>query len=232
MQRAPQVQSEQQNVLLAGLPAQDRRRLARHLEHVALTFGEVLYEPGKRIRHAYFPSDSVISVLAVAGPGKSAEIAMVGGEGVVGGFAALGIRTSPLQAIVQRSGHALRITPSRLQSELGCNGSWFRDVYRFTHALMNQVAQSAACNRFHTVDARLARWLLTTRDRMQSNHFHLTHRFLALMVGTRRVSITSAAAGLQRRRLITYARGNIQILDGRGLRAISCDCYAPRSSNQ
>lgn len=213
------------NLLLAALPRRDYGRLARHLEPAALTFGQVLYEPGKRIGHVYFPLDSVISLLVQAGPGKSAEVAMVGHEGVVGGFAALGIRTSHMRAVVQRTGTAARITTTQLHRAFRSNGAWFRELYRFTHALMNQAAQSAACNRFHKVEARLARWLLTTRDRVQSNHFHLTHEFLSLMVGARRVGITSAAASLQRRRLIAYSRGNIQILDPRVLEAAACDCY-------
>ena len=223
MQRA--APPPKQNLLLAALPRQDYRRLARHLEPVPLVFGQVLYEPGKGIRHVYFPCDSVISLLAVASPGKSAEIAMVGNEGVVGGFASLGIHVSQLRAVVQRTGIAMRVSPSLLRREFSGNGAWFREVFRVTHALANQAAQTAACNRFHKIEARLARWLLTSRDRMQSNHFHLTHKFLSLMVGARRVGITSAATNLQRRRLITYARGNIQILDPRALEGASCACY-------
>ena len=227
MQRAARSHPQQpQNLLLAALPPRDYRRLAPHLEPVSLVFGQVLYEPGMGVKHAYFPCDSVISLLAVASPGKSAEVAMVGREGVVGGFAALGVRVSQLQAVVQRTGTALRIASSQLQAELGGSGVWFREAFRLTHTLMNQAAQSAVCNRFHTVEGRLARWLLTTRDRMQSNHFRLTHAFLSLMVGARRVGITSAAAEFQRRGLITYVRGNIQILNPGGLKSAACACYA------
>jgi len=221
--------SATQNLLLAALPRRDFRRLARYLEPSKLAFGQVLYEPSKAIRQVYFPCDSVISLLAVVGPGKSAEVAMVGREGVVGGFAALGIRSSPLRAVVQRTGIALRMAASRLERELRENGPWFRELFRLTLAQMNEAAISAACNRFHTVEARLARWLLSTRDRMQSNHFHLTHGYLSLMVGARRVGITSAAVALQRRRLIAYSRGNIQILDPGGLEAAACGCYAAGS---
>ena len=226
MQR--EAQSAVPNLLLAALPRRDYRRVARYLEPTLLIFGQVLHEPGKGIQHVYFPCDSVISLLAMVGPRKSAEIAMVGSEGVVGGFAALGIRASRLQAVVQRHGSALRIESSRLHREFHNCGAWHRESSRLAHALMNQAAQTAACNRFHTVEARLARWLLATRDRMQSNYFHLTHDFLGRMVGARRVGITSAAAALQRRKLITYARGNIQVLDPAGLRATACNCYAPR----
>ncbi len=226
MQRAvPAAPPSVPNLLLTALARRDYGRLARHLEPVSLTFGQVLYEPGRRIRHAYFPLDSVISLLAVAGPGKSAEIGMVGNEGVVGGFAALGIRASHLQAVVQRTGTALRIPSARLLAECGANGPWFRELFRFTHALVNQAALTAGCNRFHKVEARLARWLLTTRDRVRSNHFYLTHDFLSRMVGARRVGITSAAASLQRHKLIAYSRGNIQILDAKALEAAACECY-------
>lgn len=223
MQRA--AQSPVQNLLLAALPRQVYKRIASHLEPVSLTFGQVLYEPGKRIRHVYFPSNAVISLLTVAGQGKSAEVGMVGNEGLVGGFAALGIFVSHLRAVVQRTGIAARITSSLLHSESRANTAWFRELFRFAHAQMNQAAQSAVCNRFHRIEARLARWLLMTRDRVQSDHFHLTHEFLSRMVGARRVGITSAAFGLQRRGPISYSRGNIQILDPGVLKAAACECY-------
>jgi CRP-like cAMP-binding protein len=222
MQRA---RSPVQNRLLATLPRQDYQRLAQYLEPVLLAFGQVLYEPGARIRHVYFPYGGVISLLTVIGPGKAAEVGIVGNEGVVGGSAALGIDISHLRAVVQGDGMAARITSSRLHKELRTHGSWYRELFRFTHALMNQTAQTAACNRFHRVEARLARWLLATRDRVHSPHFHLTHDFLSLMLGARRVGVTEAAANLQKRRLITYTRGNIQLLDPPGLEAIACACY-------
>lgn len=214
-----------QNRLLAALPRQDYHRLAQYLEPVSLTFGQVLYEPGGRIRHVYFPYGGVISLLTVVGPGKAAEVGIVGNEGVVGSSAALGINISHLRAVVQGAGLGIRITSSHLHKELRTHGSWYRELFRFTHALMNQTAQTAACNRFHRVEARLARWLLATRDRVHSQHFHLTHEFLSLMLGVRRVGVTEAAANLQKRRLITYARGSIELLDPAGLEAIACECY-------
>lgn len=223
MQRA--ASSPVENHLLATLPKRDFQRLSRYLKPVTLTLGQVLFEPGDQIRHVYFPYSGVISLLTVVDKHKAAEVAVVGNEGVVGGSAALGINVSHLRAIVQGSGSALRIAPSRLQAEFATNTLWFRELYRFTHALMSQSAQTAACNRFHKVEARLARWLLATRDRMHSHHFHLTQEFLSLMLGVRRVGVTAAAMSLQKRRLITYSRGNIQLLNPTALETSACECY-------
>lgn len=214
-----------QNRLLAALPKQDYQRLARHLEPVSLTTRQVLYEPGDTISHVYFPESGVISLLTVVGPNKAADAAVVGYEGVVGESTTLGIHVSHLRALVQAEGMALRIKSSHLRKELGTNSHWFRELFRFTNALMCQAAQTAACNHFHTVDARLARWLLTTRDRVKSRNFHLTHEFLSVMLGVRRVGITGAAMKLQKLKLITYSRGNIQILDPVRLEAVACNCY-------
>ncbi|MDP1537708.1 MAG: Crp/Fnr family transcriptional regulator [Burkholderiales bacterium] len=223
MQRA--ARPEVKNRLLAALPQQDYQRLIRHLEPVSLALGQVLYEPGSPIRHVYFPENGVISLLAVVGPDKAAEVAVVGSEGVVGSSAILGLNVSQLRAVVQGEGTALRIESSRLRKELGTHGEWFRELFRFTNALMSQAAQTAACNRFHTVEARLARWLLATRDRTNSRHLHLTQKFLSIMLGVRRVGITGAAMNLQKLKLITYSRGNIQILDSVRLEAAACSCY-------
>lgn len=220
-----EAQSSDQNRLLAALPRQDYRRLAKYFEPVSLAFGQVLYEPGDRIAHVYFPYRGVISLLTMAGPSKGAEVGIVGNEGVVGASAALGIDVSHLRAVVQGAGTAARITSSRLRRELREHGSWYRELFRFTTVLMGQVAQTAACNRFHNVEQRLARWLLTTRDRVHSNRFHLTHQFLSLMLGVRRVGVTAAATSLQNRGLIRYSRGDIQLLDPKGLEALACGCY-------
>jgi len=214
-----------QNRLLARLPRRDYQRLARYLEPVTLTFGEVLYEPGGRIRHAYFPHRGVISLLTVVGANKAAEVGIVGNEGMVGASAAVGVDVSYLRAVVQGDGIAVRISPAQLRDALGTQASWYRELSRFTYALMGQTAQTAACNRFHRVEARLARWLLVTRDRMHSNDIHLTHMFLSVMLGVRRVGVTAAANSLQRRGLISYTRGNIQLLDAAGLEATACECY-------
>jgi len=218
-------ESPVQNRLLAALPPKDFKRFVQSLEPVSLTFGQVLYEPGERIQHVYFPLSGVISLLIIVAPRKAAEVAVVGNEGVIGGSAALGIDVSHLRAVVQGAGTALRISSLRLYKEFKTHDAWYRELFRFTDALMNQAAQTAACNRFHPVEARLARWLLATRDRVGSHHLHLTHEFLSRMLGVRRVAVSAAAAKLQKRRLITYTRGVIQLLNPPGLAATACECY-------
>lgn len=219
------VQPNLQNQLLAALPKRDYLRLARHLEPVSLTLRQVLYEPGSPMRHVYFPQSGVISLLTTVGPGKAAEVAVVGREGVVGASTTLDINVSQVRALVQGEGTALRIEASRLRKEFESNGLWFRELFRFSNALMSQAAQTAACNRFHTVEARLARWLLATRDRVNSRHIDLTQEFLSMMLGVRRVGITEAAKNLQKQKLITYSRGHIQLLDPARLEAAACPCY-------
>jgi len=223
MQRA--TLPDTQNRLLAALPSRDYRRLARHLEPVSLPLRQVLYEPGDPIRHVYFPESGVISLLTVVDPSKAAEVAVIGNEGVVGASTTLGINSSHVRALVQGTGTALRIEASLLREEFAENGAWFRELYRFSNALMGQAAQTAACNRFHTVEARLARWLLATRDRVHSRHFDLTQEFLSTMLGVRRVGITGAAMHLQKLKIITYSRGHIQILDPSRLEEAACGCY-------
>jgi len=219
------VQPEIQNQLLAALPRRDYQRLARYLEPVSLKLRQVLYEPGSQMRHVYFPESGVISLLAVVGSNKAAEVAVVGREGVVGASTTLGINASQVRALVQGDGTALRIESSRLRKAFENNGLWFRELFRFYNALMSQAAQTAACNRFHTVEARLARWLLATRDRVNSRHIDLTQEFLSMMLGVRRVGITEAAKNLQKLKLITYSRGHIQLLDPVRLEAAACPCY-------
>jgi CRP-like cAMP-binding protein len=213
------------NRLLAALPPRDYRRLEKHLESVPLAFGQVLHEPGNEIRHVYFPNDSVVSLLSVVAPQKAAEVGMVGREGIVGVSAAIGIKVSQLRSVVQGAGTAMRMSASHVHRECTTNNSWHLEMLRFSHALMGQVAQTAACNRFHKAEARLARWLLVTRDRLGSSSFHLTHQFLSLMLGVRRVGVTLAAGSLEKRHLITYGRGDIRIVDSKGLEAAACECY-------
>jgi CRP-like cAMP-binding protein len=214
------------NRLLAGLPHRDLKRLLPQLESVPLKLGDVLYEPGSRIRHCYFPSEGVVSLLTVLSPHKAAEVGMVGSEGVVGMSAAVGINHSQLRAVVQGDGSAMRISAAGLQKEFSTSASMHRGLFRFHHSLLGQVAQTAACNRFHKAEMRLARWLLVTRDRLRSEGFYLTHQFLSLMIGVRRVGVTTAAGNLARRNLISYSRGNVRILNAKGLQAASCECYA------
>jgi CRP-like cAMP-binding protein len=207
------------------LPRRDLERLLPYLESVPLKLGHVLYEPGTRIRHCYFPNDGVVSLLTVLEPRKAAEVGMVGREGMVGMSAAVGINVSQLRAVVQGDGSALRMTAANLQKEFAASNALHRGMFRFNNSLMGQVAQTAACNRFHKAEMRLARWLLVTRDRLRSETFRLTHQFLSLMIGVRRVGVTMAAGSLARRQLISYSRGDVRILNSEGLQAASCECY-------
>lgn len=200
-------------------------RLLQRMEPVPLTLGQVLYEPRAQIRYCYFPNDGVVSLLTVLTAQKSAEVGMIGPEGLVGMSAAVGINVSQLRAVVQGDGSAMRITAANLQKEFASSDALHRGLFRFNHSLMGQVAQTAACNRFHKAEMRLARWLLVTRDRLRSESFRLTHQFLSLMIGVRRVGVTTAAGGLARRKLISYSRGNVRILNSKGLQAASCECY-------
>jgi len=167
----------------------------------------------------------VVSLLTVFSPHKAAEVGMIGSEGVVGMSAAVGINVSRLRAVVQGAGSALRMTASRLEKEFAASNALHRGMFRFGQSLTGQIAQTAACNRFHRTEMRLARWLLVTRDRPRSETFVLTHQFLALMVGVRRPGVTTAAGNLARRGLISYSRGKIRVLDAKGLQAASCECY-------
>jgi CRP-like cAMP-binding protein len=213
------------NSLLAALPREDYQSLLGELEPVTLASGEVLYEPGERIRHVYFPNDGQVSLLMVVASGKALEVGLVGREGMVGIPLALGAEASPVRALVQGSGSALRMKAGSLREALARCLPLQHELYRYAYAKLVQARQTAACNRFHPVEARLARWLLMTRDRVRSDQFHLTHEFLADTLGIRRVGVTNAATALQRRKLISYRRGNIRILDRKGLKAASCGCY-------
>ena len=213
------------NVLLAALPRADYRRLLPLLEPVTLDFGDILQEQGDTVAHVYFPGDSLVSLLTIVDHHLALEVGLVGREGVVGVPVAMGVAYAPFRALVQGGGTALRMRAAVFRRELQAGGPLQREVHLYAHALMAQVARTAACNRFHFVQARLARWLLMTRDRMRSNRFRLTHEFLAHMLGVRRVGVTRAAQALKRRKLIAYSRGNIAIVDGSGLEAAACSCY-------
>jgi CRP-like cAMP-binding protein len=213
------------NRVLASLPPRERKRLQAGLEPVALRFGQVLYEPGKPIRHVYFPVDCLISLLTAVDKRRTLEVGMVGNEGMAGMPFILGIGISGVRAIVQGEGNALRMASGPFRAEFRRNLPLQEALYRYTYALMAQISQTAACNRFHEAGPRLSRWLLMTRDRVGSDEFLLTHEFLAHMLGLRREGVTEAANSLKRRGLINYARGKIQILDARGLKASSCSCY-------
>ena len=197
----------------------------RRSEPIRLNFGEVLYALGDTIQYVYFPSDCLVSLLTEVEGRMALEVGLVGSEGMVGTPLALGIGTSSIRALVQGPGRALRMEAARFQTAFKQSPSLQRALYRYTHLLMAQFTQTAACNRFHSVEARLARWLLMTHDRVSSDQFHLTHEFLADMLGVRRVGVTNAASELRKRKLIDYNRGDITILDRKGLAAASCGCY-------
>jgi len=203
------------NRLLDCMPRAERQRFLGHCELVELRFAEILCEPGDRIKSVYFPMNSYISLLAPAGDRASLEAGLIGNEGMLGVARILEIDMSPLRAVVAGSGLAMRMTAALR-----------RQLNRYLYALMAQFAQGGACARYHDVNSRLARWLLTTQDRAHSNHFYFTHEFLASILGVRRVGVTAAAGRLQRDKLINYRRGNIEIVDRRGLEASACECYA------
>jgi len=213
------------NSLLAALPREDYQGLLGELEPLTLSSGEVLYEPGERIRHVYFPGDAQVSLLIVMPDRKALEVGLVGREGMVGIPLVLGAEVSSVRVLVQGSGSALRMKAASFREALARCLPLQRELYRYAYAKLGQARQTAACNRFHQVEARLAGWLLLTRDRVRSDQFHLTHEFVAATLGIRRVGVTNAAGALQRRKLISYRRGNIRILDRKGLKAASCGCY-------
>lgn len=213
------------NSLLAALPVKAYQPLRALLEPITLVSGEVLYRPGEPIRHVYFPTDTLVSLLTLAEGHQALEVGMVGREGMLGIPLALGVDESPVHAVVQGAGMALRMTSEHFRREFQHSTQLQREVYHYIYELMIQMTQTAACNRFHRVEARLARWLLMTRDRVRSNQFHLTQDLLSNMLGVRRVGVTKAAGDLRLRKLISYNRGEISILDGDGLEAAACQCY-------
>ena len=213
------------NSLLAALPRKAYLRLLPSLLPVTLKFGEVLYEPGKPIRDVYFPGECLVSLLTPVDGHLALEVGLVGREGMLGVPIALGIDASAVRALVQGGGPAMKMSATRFRTELRACPPLQRELNLYVHSLMAQISQTAACNRFHVVEARLARWLLMTRDRVCSGEFRMTHEFLSHMLGVRRVGVTEAASALQRRKLIEYTRGKIKILDERGLEDASCSCY-------
>lgn len=215
-----------QNQLLAAMPRKAYDALAPSLVPVTLVFGATLYQAGALITQVYFPGDSMVSLLAPVKNHLDLEVGLVGREGLVGASLGLGVAHSAVKALVQGGGSALSLSAARFKRELGHNPALQRAVNGYLHVLMGQITQTAACNRFHVVEERLARWLLMTRDRMRSAEFRMTHEFLSQMLGVRRVGVTEAAYSLQRQNLIEYSRGNIRIVDQPGLEAACCSCYA------
>ena len=218
--------SPSHNLLLAALPPEDFARLAPHLELVPLLLGQLLYEPGGQMQHAYFPTTAIASLHYVTGTGASAEMAGTGHEGVVGVSLFLGGDTTPSSAVVQTAGHAYRLPRRVLLQEFNRGGAVMRLLLRYTQALITQMAQSAVCNRHHSVEQQLCRWLLMTLDRIPSGELIMTQELVASMLGVRREGVTEAAGKLQRAGLIHYRRGHITVINRAGLQAHVCECYA------
>lgn len=214
------------NHLLAALPSNDFNRLTPHLSLVSLSLGEALYESGIALRHVYFPIDSIISLLNVMADGASAEIAVVGNDGVVGVSLFMGGESTPSRAVVQSAGHAYRMRAATLKSEFTRAGAMQHLLLRYTQALLTQMAQTAVCNRHHTLDQQLCRWLLLSLDRLPSNELAMTQDLIANMLGVRREGVNDAAGKLQEAGLIHYSRGHIVVLDRLGIEARTCECYA------
>jgi CRP-like cAMP-binding protein len=207
------------------LPQKANRRFLSALTRVDLPLGQILYQPGTTSRHVYFPTNCTVSLVAVADNSSGLEVGLVGSEGMVGIPLALGVSTSPVRALVQGGGSAMRMTSARFSRELKRNPPLQRELDRCAYVAMATAMQGAVCNNMHLLEARLARWLLMTRDRAASDRFQCTQEAIALMLGVRRAGVTNAASGLQRRGLIRYSRGAMQILDHKGLLGVSCSCY-------
>jgi Crp-like helix-turn-helix domain len=213
------------NRLLAALPRPDRLQMVARCEEVEHAASDVLFEPGSRLRHVHFPTTVLVSLATPIDGSTGLEVGLVGDEGMVETPLVLGIAITPLQALVQRAGASLRMGAVPFRHELQHRPALSRLLDRYLFVRMTQLAQSAGCTRYHLVEARLARWLLMTQDRARSNAMHITHEFLASMLGVRRVGVTKAAFALQKAGLIRYSRGDIVILDRPGLRAVACACY-------
>ena len=215
-----------QNHLLAALPTAEFERLAPNLELVPMPLGEVLYESGGQLQHVYFPTTSIVSVHYVMENGSSAEIAGVGNEGILGISLFMGGNSTPSRAIVQTAGYGYRLNARLLMEEFNRAGLMMRLLLRYTQALITQMSQTAVCNRYHSVDQQLCRWLLLTLDRLPSNELIMTQELVASMLGVRREAVTEAAGKLQHAGFIRYRRGHITVLDRSGLVAHVCECYA------
>ena len=215
-----------QNQLLAALPAAEWKRWSPNLEPVELPLGEVLYESGSTLRHVVFPTTAIVSLLYVMESGASAEIAVVGNEGIVGISLFMGGETTPSRAVVQSAGHGFKLKAQSMKDEFNRGGPVLHLLLRYTQALITQMAQTAVCNRHHSLDQQLCRWLLLSLDRLQGSELVMTQELIANMLGVRREGVTEAALKLQKAGLIKYARGRITVLDRPTLEQRSCECYA------
>ena len=222
----PSPHGQEQNHVLAALSRAERNRVFPHLELVRLPLAKVLYESGDLMTPVYFPVDSIVSLLYVMENGESAEISVVGNEGLIGIALFMGGETTPSRAIVQSAGSAYRLDAKRFKDEFHRNGGLQSSLLRYTQALITQMAQTAVCNRHHTVEQQLCRWLLLSLDRMSSNELVMTQELIANMLGVRRTGVNAAAGKLQKLGAIKYARGHITVLDRPKLEELSCECYA------
>jgi CRP-like cAMP-binding protein len=222
----PSSHTPEKNQLLAALSTEARERIFPHLKPVPMPLGKVLYEPGDTLRHVYFPVNSIVSLLYVLEDGASAEISVVGNEGLIGIALFMGGETTPSRAIVQSAGHAYRLIGQKLKDEFHRNGEMQLLLLRYTQALLTQMAQTAVCNRHHSVDKQLCRWLLLSLDRLDSNQLVMTQELIANMLGVRREGVTEAAGKLQKLGVIEYTRGKITVLDRPELERLCCECYA------
>jgi CRP-like cAMP-binding protein len=221
----PSTRHPRQNHLLAVLPRSESDRLLPHMEAVTLPLGDALYESGDRLNHVYFPTTAIVSLLSVMENGASAEIAVVGNEGIVGIALFMGGETMPSRAVVQSMGEAYRLNGKVLKQEFNRAGALQHLLLRYTLAMLTQMAQTAVCNRHHSVDQQLCRWLLLSMDRLPANKLSMTQELIANMLGVRREGVTEAAGKLQTAGLIHYSRGRITVLDRPGLEARVCECY-------
>lgn len=214
------------NYLIAALPPDVQQRLLPNLELVTLPLGMVLYETGDTLRHVYFPVDSIISLLYVMENGASAEISVIGNEGILGAAVFLGGESTSNRAVVQSAGSAYRMNAKDFKAEFERHSEMLMLLLRYTQALLTQMAQTAVCNRHHSIDQQLCRWLLLSLDRLPTNNLIMTQELIANMLGVRRESVTESAGKLQALDIITYQRGHITVLDRPGLERMSCECYA------
>jgi len=222
---AQSLNSPSKNLILAALAGEEFDRLSEHLEAFELKLGEFLHMPDERVEHVYFPTDGIVSLLATLEGGETVETGVVGREGMVGISIVLGVDTTTSQSLVQGSGHALRMKAQSLKPFLN-NGGRLQDLLlRYIHTVFSQISQTAACNRVHTLNERLARWLLLTHDRLEHDTFDMTHEFLARMLGTRRAGVSIAASALREAGLIDYSRGQVVVLNRKGLEEGCCECY-------